>query len=69
MKHTHNPDNRAESQEILKTKINNTKHNYEVADEILDKTNDDRLRERLQEKNARRDKALSSLEEELRSKF
>lgn len=69
MKHTHNPDNRTENQEILKTKINNTRHNYEVADEIIDRTNNDRLKNTLKEKNARRDKALNSFELEKKSKY
>lgn len=69
MKHTHNPDNRAENLEILKNKINNTRHNYEVADEIIDRTNNDRLKNTLKEKNALRDKALNSFEQELKGKY
>jgi small acid-soluble spore protein (thioredoxin-like protein) len=69
MKHTHNPDNRTENLEILKTKINNTRHNYEVADEIIDSTNNDRLKNTLKEKNAKRDKALNSFELEKKSKY
>lgn len=69
MKHTHNPDNRAENLEILKNKINNTRHNYEVADEIIDRTNNDRLKNTLKEKNAQRDKALNSFEQELKGKY
>jgi small acid-soluble spore protein tlp len=65
MKKTKNPDNRADQEERIKTKINKTMHNAEVANEILGKTNDDLLKKRLIEKNTRRQKAVKKMKEEI----
>lgn len=66
MKQTHNPDNRANEEERVKTKINKTMHNAEVADEILEKTNDNILKENLIEKNSRRQDAVNKMKKEIR---
>lgn len=66
MKHTHNPDYRQGNQERVKTKINKTMHNSEVANEILEKTNDDLLKARLIEKNSRRQDAVNKMKEEIK---
>ncbi len=65
MKQTKNPDNRANEEERVKTKINKTMHNAEVANEILEKTNDDVLKKRLIEKNSRRQDAVNKMKEEI----
>lgn len=65
MKQTNNPDYQAGNQERVKTKINKTRHNSEVADEILGKTNDDLLKKRLEEKNSRRSDAVNKMKEEI----
>ncbi len=66
MKHTHNPDYREGNQERVKTKINKTMHNAEVANEILEKANDDLLKRRLIEKNSRRQDAVNKMKEEIK---
>lgn len=66
MKHTHNPDYRRSEDERVKTKINNTLHNTEVADEIIKKTDDDRLKNTLKEKNERRQDAVNKMREEIK---
>lgn len=66
MEHTHNPDNRRNNGERIKTKINKTMHNNEIADEIIDKTDDDKLKKILTEKNDRRQEALNSMKKEIR---
>ncbi|QNU68235.1 hypothetical protein EHE19_007395 [Ruminiclostridium herbifermentans] len=65
MKQTKNPDNRVAEEERVKTKINKTMHNAEVANEILEKTNDDLLKKRLIEKNSRRQDAVRKMKEEI----
>ena len=64
MKQTHNPDYRGDSERV-KTKINKTMHNSEVADEIISKTDDVRLKETLKEKNSRRQDAVKKMKEEI----
>lgn len=65
MKITKNPDYSAVEEERVKTKINKTMHNAEVANEILEKTSDDLLKKRLIEKNARRQDAVNKMKEEI----
>lgn len=66
MEHTHNPDYRRSEDERVKTKINKTLHNAEVADEIIKKTDDDRLKNTLKEKNSRRQDAVNKMREEIK---
>ena len=66
MKQTKNPDYSQGNQERIKTKINKTIHNSEVANEILEKTNDDLLKARLIEKNSRRQDAVNKMKEEIK---
>jgi len=65
MEHTHNPDYRQDSERV-KTKINKTMHNSEVADEIINKTEDIRLKNTLIEKNARRQDAVHKMKREIK---
>ncbi len=66
MKKTHNPDYRNDILEDTKKKINNTMHNTEIADEIISKTNNVRLKNTLREKNQRRKSALNGLREDIK---
>ncbi|MHB8065363.1 MAG: small acid-soluble spore protein Tlp [Ruminiclostridium sp.] len=66
MEHTHNPDYREGNQERIKTKINKTMHNSEVADEIINKTDDIRLKNNLIEKNNRRQDAVHKMKREIK---
>ena len=65
MKNTYNPDNRFANKEIIKTKINNTKHNTEIANEIINKTDNDQIKKDLLEKNAKRRQAVNHLGQEI----
>lgn len=69
MKNTHNPDIDTEEIEKVKTKISKTKHNMEVAHEIIDKTDDDNLKKTLMQKNERRQKTLSKFKDEMKRKY
>lgn len=64
MEHTHNPDYRAD-EERVKTKINKTRHNYEVAEEVIRKTDDYMLKKNLLRKNYRRKDAVSKMKKEI----
>lgn len=66
MKKTHNPDYRERNDERVKTKMNKTSHNFEVADEIINKTDDDMLKKNLVEKNERREDALAKMRKEIK---
>jgi hypothetical protein len=66
MKKTNNPDNRVANLEKLKTKINKTEHNVEVAEEIANKATDVRLKETLEEKNDRRREAINVMRREIK---
>lgn len=64
MKITHNPDNRGDSERV-KTKISKTKHNAEVAEEIIRKSNDSQLKKTLEIKNVRRQDAVNKMKKEI----
>jgi small acid-soluble spore protein (thioredoxin-like protein) len=66
MKNTHNPDYREGNQERVKTKINKTLHNSEIADDIITKTDDIRLKNTLIEKNSRRQDAVHKMQREIK---
>ena len=66
MDKTYNPDYRAENEERIKKVINKTMHKLEIADEIHDKTTDDKLKQTLREKNDRRKVALTGMRKDIR---
>ena len=66
MKHTHNPDDRRDNVEKIQRNINNTLHNTELADEMLAKTDDDKVKKALQDKNDRRKQALTGMKREIK---
>lgn len=66
MEKTSNPNNQVDNLEKLKTKINKTEHNVEVAEEIANKATDVRLKETLEEKNERRREAIRVLKREMK---
>lgn len=67
MEHTHNPDNRTNNVEVMKTKINNTRHNTEIADEIIRKTKDDEEKINSILKNKKRKEAINHLSQEIKN--
>ncbi len=61
-----NPDDRKDNVERIQENINMTIQNMERADEMIEETSDDKMRENLKEKNARREDALNGLRGEIR---
>jgi small acid-soluble spore protein (thioredoxin-like protein) len=66
MKHTHNPDDRRDNVEKIQRNINNTMHNSELAREMIAKSDDDKEKKTLQDKNDRRKAALTGMREEIK---
>ena len=61
-----NPDNRKDNVEKIQKNINMTIHNMELADEMIAKTDNDKTKEELKEKNERREKALDGFRNEIK---
>ncbi|MDP4152832.1 MAG: small acid-soluble spore protein Tlp [Bacillota bacterium] len=62
----HNPDDRKDNVERIQRNINSTIRNMELADEMIDKTDDSRARNELIDKNKRREQALNGMRHEIR---
>jgi small acid-soluble spore protein (thioredoxin-like protein) len=62
----HNPDDRSDNVERIQRNIDMTIHNIELADELIEKTSDPKLKRELKKKNARRQQALEGLRHEIR---
>lgn len=60
------PDDRRDNVERIQKNINMTIHNIELADEMIAKTNDEKMKKDLKEKNKRRIDALDGMREEIR---
>ncbi len=60
------PDDRSDNVEKIEFNIGKTLQNMELADEMIHKTDDERMKRTLQEKNKRRDEALTGMREEIR---
>lgn len=58
-------DDRRNNVDRIQRNINSTLHNCELADELMAKTDDKNLRNALEEKNKRRQEALSSMKSEI----
>ncbi|OPJ57841.1 small acid-soluble spore protein Tlp [Clostridium oryzae] len=61
-----NPDDRRDNVRRIQHNISNTIRNCELADEMIDKTDDPKTREALKEKNERREDALDAMRSEIR---
>ena len=61
-----NPDNRKDNVEKIQKNIDYTIKNINLADEVIDKTSDDKTKKDLSEKNNRRERALDSLRHEIK---
>jgi len=66
MKNRNKPDDRSDNAQKIKENIKNAKHNTELAEEMLSRTDNPKNREQLLEKNRRREKAIEGLREELK---
>lgn len=62
----HNPDNRKDNVDRIQRNIDMTIHNIELANEMMEKTSDDKLKKDLEAKNARREQALDGMRSEIR---
>jgi len=60
------PDNREDNVDKIQYNIDKTIQNYELADELIDKTDDEKTKNTMIEKNKRREEALSSMREEIK---
>ena len=60
------PDDRSDNAEKIEFNIGKTIQNMELAEEMIHKTDDDRMKRVLQEKNKRREDALEGMREEIK---
>lgn len=60
------PDDRSNNVDRIQFNINHTIRNMEAADELIEKTDDKKMKQDLEEKNDRRRDALSGMREEIR---
>lgn len=60
-----NPDNRQDNVMKIKQNIENTKHNIELAEEMIAGTSDMQTKEDLKAKNERRANAIPGMEDEM----
>ncbi|NLM50424.1 MAG: small acid-soluble spore protein Tlp [Clostridiaceae bacterium] len=60
------PDDRRDNRRRIERNIINTIHNMELADEMIHKTDDPKMRKALKEKNERREKALEAMRREIK---
>ena len=60
------PDDRRDNVEKIQRNINYTIHNMELADEMIEKTSDHKMKEVLKDKNKRRRTALAGMREEIK---
>lgn len=62
----HNKDDRSDNVENIQFNIDNTLKNYHLAEEMIEKTDDQKMKETLEAKNERREDALSSMRKEIK---
>lgn len=60
------PDNREDNVDKIQYNIGKTIQNYELAEELIDKTDDEKTKNTMIEKNKRREEALNSMREEIK---
>lgn len=60
------PDNRCDNVDKIQFNINHTIRNMEAADELIEKTDDRKMKRDLEEKNDRRRASLNGMREEIR---
>lgn len=62
----HNQDDRRDNVDKIQCNISNTIQNIHLSEEMIEKTDDEKNREELIEKNERREEALNSMREEIK---
>lgn len=60
------PDDRSDNVDKIQHNIDFTIHNMELADEMIAKTSDEKMKKELTQKNDRREQALNGLRHEIR---
>jgi small acid-soluble spore protein (thioredoxin-like protein) len=60
------PDDRRDNVDKIQNNITNTIENFHLAEEAIDKTDDEKMREALKQKNERRQDAINGLKAERR---
>jgi small acid-soluble spore protein (thioredoxin-like protein) len=60
------PDDRADNVDRIQYNIDKTILNCELADEMIQKTDDSKMKQTLEEKNERRESALNNMRKEIR---
>ncbi len=60
------PDDRSDNVENIQKNINHTIENMRKADEVIEETSDNAMRQNLEEKNERREQALKGMRSEIR---
>lgn len=66
MKNKPKPDDRRDNVDKIQFNIDNTIKNYELAEELIAKTDDENLKKELKEKNKRRLESLKGMREEIK---
>jgi small acid-soluble spore protein (thioredoxin-like protein) len=61
-----NPDDRRDNVEKIQRNIDSTIKNIRLADEMIEKTSDEKAKKDLSEKNDRREQALDSMRHEIK---
>lgn len=62
----HNPDNRKDNVDRIQNNIDSTIKNINLADEMIEETSDEKMKNSLIEKNKRRQQALDGLRKEIK---
>jgi small acid-soluble spore protein (thioredoxin-like protein) len=60
------PDDRSDNVDRIQHNISNTIENIRLAEEVIEETDDEKMRRDLEEKNDRRQEALSAMRKEIR---
>lgn len=66
MKNKPKPDDRRDNVDKIQFNIDNTIKNHRLAEEMIDKTDDLKMKKALEEKNQRREESLKSMREEIK---
>jgi len=66
MKNKPKPDDRRDNVDKIQFNIDNTIKNYELAEELIAKTDDENLKKELKEKNKRRLESLKGMRQEIK---
>lgn len=60
------PDDRRDNVDKIQNNINNTIENIHLAGEAIEKTDDEKMKKALKEKNERREESINSMKTEIR---